>query len=157
MILEPLAVALRFPFIEPMMFMTKLLSPLAWLSASQSYFGGSAHLANRIAFGKSVTRSQLTHTTLLSTRNAPWHQAQGNLSMFRWNATGALGVHEAPVLVLAGSIDIITRAKKSFELAAQTPSAVVHEIDGANHMGFLEQHQIYSEEISQFATAVFAD
>ena len=157
MILEPLAVALRFPLIEPMMLMTKLLSPLAWLSAWQSYFSGSAHLANRIAFGKSVTLSQMAHTTLLSTRNAPGHQAQGNLSMFRWDATGALGAHEAPVLILAGSIDIITRAKKSFELAAQTPSAVVHEIEGANHMGFLEQHQIYNAEINRFATAVFAE
>jgi pimeloyl-ACP methyl ester carboxylesterase len=157
MILEPLAVALRFPLIEPMMLITKLLTPLAWLSAWQSYLSGSAHLANRIAFGKTVTRSQLNHTTLLSTRNSPGHQAKGNLSMFRWDATGALGQHEAPVLILAGDIDIITRDEKSYELAAQTPSAVVHAISGANHMGFLEQHHIYNAEISDFANTVFSD
>ena len=156
MIMEKLFVALRYPFIEPMMFMTKVLTPLAWLSAWQSYFSGSAHLANRIAFGKSVTRSQLAHTTLLSTRNSPGHQAQGNLSMFRWDATGALAKHDAPVLVLCGNIDILTRAEKSFEIGAQTPSAIVHEIYGANHMGFLEQHQIYNKEISRFATSAFA-
>ncbi|MGN6210444.1 alpha/beta fold hydrolase [Asticcacaulis sp.] len=155
MILEPLAVALRFALIEPMMRLTRWLTPLAWLSAWQSYLSGSAHLANRIAFGKSVTRSQLGHTTLLSTRNSPGHQAQGNLSMFRWDASRALGQHEAPVLILAGKIDILTRAEKSYELAAQTPSAVVHEIAGANHMGFLEQHEIYNEEIARFARSVF--
>lgn len=90
MIMAPLALALRYPFIEPMMFITKLLTPLAWIGAWQSYFSGSAHLANRIAFGKSVTRNQLNHTSLLSTRNSPGHQAQGNLSMFRWDATRAL-------------------------------------------------------------------
>jgi pimeloyl-ACP methyl ester carboxylesterase len=156
MILEPLAVALRFPVIEPMMFMTKLLTPFAWLSAWQSYFSGSAHLANRIAFGKTVTRSQLSHTTLLSTRNSPGHQAQGNLSMFRWDASGALAQYPTPVLILAGQIDIITRAQKSYELAAQTPSAVVHEINGANHMSFLEQHEIYNAEITRFATAALS-
>ncbi len=156
MILEPLAVAVRFPLVEPIMFLTKWLTPLAWLSAWQSYLSGSAHLANRIAFGKSVTRSQLGHTTLLSTRNSPGHQAQGNLSMFRWDATGALGNHEAPVLILAGSIDILTRAEKSYELAAQTPSAVVHEINGANHMGFLEQHDIYNREIESFARSALS-
>ena len=156
MIMEKLFVALRFPLIEPMMFMTKLLTPLAWLSAWQSYFSGSAHLANRIAFGKSVTRSQLAHTTLLSTRNSPGHQAQGNLSMFRWDATGALARYDVPVLVLCGNIDILTRAEKSFEIAAQTPSAIVHEIYGANHMGFLEQHQIYNKEMSRFARSVFS-
>lgn len=156
MILEPLAVALRFPFIEPMMVVTKLLPPLAWLSAWQSYLSGSAHLANRIAFGATVTRSQLQHTTLLSTRNSPGHSAQGNLSMFRWDATGALAARSAPVLILAGGIDIITRAEKSFELAAATPQASVQVIEGANHMGFLEQHAVYNPLIAAFATSVFA-
>lgn len=157
MIMEPLAVALRFPLIEPMMFMTQFLVPFAWLSAWQSYFSGSAHLANRIAFGASVTRSQLKHTSLLSTRNSPGHQAQGNLSMFRWDATGALAGRSAPVLILAGDIDIITRKEKSFEIAAVTPQARVEVIKGANHMGFLEQHVIYNQAITQFADQVFSN
>jgi pimeloyl-ACP methyl ester carboxylesterase len=88
MILSPLAQALRWPVLEPMMRLAVWLQPLAWLSAWQSYLSGSAHLANRIGFSSQVTRSQLEQTTLLATRNAPGAQARGNLAMFRWDVTG---------------------------------------------------------------------
>ena len=156
MILEPLAVALRFPIIEPMMVVTKWLTPLAWLSAWQSYFSGSAHLANRIAFGASVTGRQLEHTTLLSTRNSPGHSAQGNLAMFRWDATGALSARRSPVLILAGGIDILTRAERSFDIEKVKPQATVKVIEGANHMGFLEQHVTYNRLIAEFAETAFS-
>jgi pimeloyl-ACP methyl ester carboxylesterase len=69
MILSGLAQAIRWPLLEPLMRLGILLQPLVWLSAWQSYFSGTAHLANRLGFGRYVTRSQLEHTTLLSTRN----------------------------------------------------------------------------------------
>ena len=90
MILSPLWRALRWPLIEPLMWLAIPLLPLVWLSAWQSYLSGSAHLANRFGFGKHVSRSQLNATTLLATRNSPGAQARGNLAMFRWDATDAL-------------------------------------------------------------------
>jgi hypothetical protein len=45
------------------------LSPLAWLDAGQAYLRGWAR-ANRIQFGRRVTRSQLNALTLLGTRNS---------------------------------------------------------------------------------------
>ena len=90
MILSPLWQALRWPLIEPLMWLAIPLQPLVWLSAWQSYLSGSAHLANRFGFGKHVSRSQLNATALLGTRNSPGAQARGNLAMFRWDATGAL-------------------------------------------------------------------
>lgn len=90
MILAGLAQAIRWPLLEPLMRLGILLQPLVWLSAWQSYLSGSAHMANRIGFGKYVTHSQLNHTTLLSTRNAPGNIHRGNLAMFRWDATHAM-------------------------------------------------------------------
>ena len=73
----PLVRALRWPILEPMLFLTRLLEPLAWLDAWRAYLTGWAHVANRIQFGKTVTRSQLDAVTCLgpATRRARWREA----------------------------------------------------------------------------------
>ena len=91
MALSPLALALRWPVLEPLFRLSIWLQPLAWLSAWHSYLNGSAHLANRIGFASHVTHSQLEQTTLLATRNPPAALARGNLAMFRWDAEGHCG------------------------------------------------------------------
>lgn len=59
MIVSGLAHAIRWPLLEPLMRLGILLQPLVWLSSWQSYLSGTAHMANRLGFGKHVTRSQL--------------------------------------------------------------------------------------------------
>jgi pimeloyl-ACP methyl ester carboxylesterase len=117
MILPGLMQALRFPVIQPAMYLTKWLLPLSWLSAWQSYLSGSAHLANRLGFGKHVSNAQLNHTALVQTRNSPGVQADGNLAMFDWDATDALKAFPVPLLVLAGSMDIVTKPEASRTIA----------------------------------------
>ncbi len=150
-----LAQALRFPVIEPQMVMTMVLWPLAWLSGWKSYLDGSAHLANRLGFGPSVTHSQLAHTTLLSIRNAPAAQAKGNLAMFRWDADRALTAFTGAVLVIAGKVDIVTKASAGVHIAGAIPGAELMVVDKANHMGFLERAEIYNPAMAAFATRVF--
>lgn len=151
MILPRFMQAIRWPLLEPIMRLTILLQPLAWLSAWQSYFSGTAHLANRLGFGKYVTRSQLNHVTLLATKNPPGNINKGNLAMFRWDATGALARTGVPVLVLAGEVDIVTKPEASHEIARQAPASAISVIEGVNHMGFLEKAEPYHEAISVFA------
>jgi pimeloyl-ACP methyl ester carboxylesterase len=151
MILPRFMKGIRGPLLEPIMRLMIVLQPLVWLSAWQSYLSGTAHMANRLGFGKYVTRSQLEHVTLLSTKNPPGNIAKGNLAMFRWDATGALANSNVPVLLLAGEVDIVTKPVASRDIAAQTPAATVEEIEGVNHMGMLERADDYNAAVSAFA------
>jgi pimeloyl-ACP methyl ester carboxylesterase len=153
-ILPRLSQALRFPVLEPMMWLTIWLAPLAWLGAWHSYINGSTHFANRFGFGKFVTRSQLNHTALLSTRNSQGVIAKGNLAMFRWDASGATATLPVPVLVLAGDMDILTKPEASRTIASVTPAAELQIVEGVNHCGFLERADIYNAAIENFATGV---
>ena len=150
MIFSKLALALR-PVIEVMMRVTTWLEPLAMLSAWQGYLNGSAHIANRLGFGPHVTHSQLNHTAYLSSRNSQRAQALGNLSMFRWDATGAFAGLDTPVLVLGGKLDILTKPEASRAIAASARKGQLHLVDDANHMGFVECAAVYNQAIARFA------
>lgn len=154
MIASPLAQALRWPVLEPLMRLAVWLQPLVWLGAWQSYLSGSAHMANRLGFGHYVTRSQLEHTTLLATRNPPGVQARGNLAMFDWDATGALAKLKTPVLVIGGDLDIVTKLEASRTIALSAFNSQLAPVEGVNHMGFLEQAEVYNGAIADFTGSV---
>jgi pimeloyl-ACP methyl ester carboxylesterase len=154
MIFSRLSQALRRPLLEPLFHLAIWLQPIAWLSGWQTYLSGWAHLAYRFGFGRSVTRSQLEHTTLLTTRNPPAAQARGNLAMFHWDATGVLGALKTPVLVVAGQADILTKPEASRDIVESTKQAQLQVVDGVNHMGFLERPDIYNAAIEAFADAI---
>jgi pimeloyl-ACP methyl ester carboxylesterase len=156
MALSRLAQALRWPVLEPMFRMAIWLQPLAWLSAWQSYLSGSAHMANRLGFADEVTRSQLEHNTLLATRNPPAASARGNLAMFRWDAQGALQGVTAPILILAGDSDLVTKREASQTLAGAAPASRLEVISNANHMGFLERSALYNPHIEDFCERAHA-
>ena len=153
MILSELFLALRRPVLEPIFKMAILLKPLAWLGAWLGYLNGTAHIANRLQFGKYVTRSQLEHTTLLGTRNSPAILAKGNLAMFDWDAAGAVAKMECPVLILGGDVDIVTKLEASEAIRSMALHAVLESISGVNHMGFLERSGHYNSRIINFIAA----
>ncbi len=64
--------------------------------------------------------------------------------MFRWDATGALARISAPVLVLGGEIDLLTRPEASRTIAASTANAELEIIEKVGLMGFLERSDIYN-------------
>lgn len=150
MILSGLMQALR-PLIVLQLRLTAWLEPLAFLGAWQSYLNGTAHIGNRLGFGPHVTHSQLNYVTLLATRNSQRAQALGNLSMIHWDATGALKGIDAPVLVLGGKGDIVTKPEASRTIAATTPSAGLEIVEEVNHMGFVERSEAYNRAIAAFA------
>ena len=154
MILSGLAQAIRWPLLEPIMRLSIFLQPLVWLGAWQSYLSGSAHMANRLGFGKYVTRSQLEHTTLLATRNPQGNIQRGNLAMFRWDATHAIAKVSPPLLVLAGAMDIVTKPEAGEQIARDRAGSHFTAFEGANHMGFLERADVYNSAIADFAMSV---
>lgn len=156
MIASGLFKAMRWPVLEPMFLMTRLLQPVVWLDAWRNYLSGWAHVVNRIQFGKTFTRSQLDAVTLLGTRNAPGTLARGNQGMFRWDATGATDTVWCPVLVIGGEKDIVTKPQASRDIASMTPSARLMLVDGVNHNGFLEKHEVYNTALAEFAKAAVA-
>jgi pimeloyl-ACP methyl ester carboxylesterase len=154
-ILSPLLRLLRWPLIEPMMWLQIILMPLAWLMSWQSYLSGSMHLTARLGYGARVTRSQLEHTAWLMTTNSPSVQARGDLAMFRWDATETLAAISVPTLVLAGEADIVTKPDASRQIAQAIPGATLQTFGHVNHMGFLEKSQDYNAAIRDFATKIF--
>lgn len=142
------------PLVKAGLALTAALQPLAWLSAWQSYLSGSAHLANRLGFGAEATRDQLGHVTWLATRNPPGVQALGIRAMMDWDADGALAGANCPVRVIGGEIDLVTRIEASEHIAATAPRADLLRVPGANHMGFLEQSDVYLSEITRFCASL---
>jgi pimeloyl-ACP methyl ester carboxylesterase len=152
MLFSPLWRAVQKPVIQPLMHLTVWLYPLVWLSKWQSYLNGSTHAGLRLGFGKFVTRQQLEHVALLSTRAPPAVEAKGNLAMFGWDATGALSGTRTPVLVLGGDLDIVTKVEASTRIADASGGAL-EVVAGANHMGPMERAEVYNQAIARFALA----
>lgn len=142
MILPRLFSALQ-PLIELMCKVQIWLLPLTWLSAWQSYLSGTAHIANRITFGRNVTREELEHVTLISTRNSPAVIAEEILAMLHWDATDALQFCQTPVLVIGGLSDPVTTPGASEYIAASSPASKLVLLEGANHMSFLDMRSDY--------------
>jgi pimeloyl-ACP methyl ester carboxylesterase len=154
MVFSRLFLALQKPVLEPAMKLVIALQPLVWLSKWQSYLSGSSHAAHRLGFGRSVTRSQLEHVTLLSTRNPPAAEARGNLAMLHWDATDALVNSPIPALVIGGDLDIVTKLEASQAIAGSTPQATLRVIGGANHLGPMERAGLYNDLIAEFVLRV---
>lgn len=154
MIFSGLMRALEGPILRPAMLLTKWLLPLSWLSAWQGYLSGSAHLANRLGFGAHVTKAQLEAVTLMQTRNSPGVQADGNTAMFDWDATGAMAAFPGSVLVLGGSVDIVTKPDASKSIASVAPAAGLEIAEAAGHMGFLECDERYHAPMRRFLERV---
>jgi pimeloyl-ACP methyl ester carboxylesterase len=155
MILSKLALLLQKPVLEPLSRLTAWIEPMAWLSNWQSYLSGFAHLATRIQFNGQVTQRQLDYTALLATRNRPGAVELRNVAMYQWRGLERPAIR-APTLVVGGGKDIVTKFGASKQLAADLPAAKLLAVDGANHMGFLEQASEYNEAIGEFAQQVFS-
>jgi pimeloyl-ACP methyl ester carboxylesterase len=144
------------PLIELFLRLQIWLLPLTWLSGWQSYLSGTAHIANRLTFGKTVTRSELKHVTLISTRNSPAVIAEGELAMLHWDATDALQNCLTPVLVVAGSADPVTMPSASEYISASSPTSNLVIVEGGNHMSFLDKREEYHSLLREFVTKVGA-
>jgi len=153
MILSDLALALQKPALEPLSAFTTWIQPIAWLSNWQSYLSGSAHLANRLQFGPDVTRRQLDHTTLLSTKSPPRAIEQRNVRMYHWRGLSGTGV-DVPAIVVGGASDIVTKPEASHTIATMWPRASLHVVPSANHLTPFERYEDYARLMAEFADSL---
>jgi pimeloyl-ACP methyl ester carboxylesterase len=150
--LSPLWRALQRPLLEPLSWLTVGLSPIIWMSNWQSYFSGTAHLAMRLTgFGRRAPRDQVDLTARLACQGNPAVQAKGNLAMFHWSVLPDLARVTAPVLVLTGTRDIVTMPAAGDLIGHRVPVGEAQLVEGAGHMGFIENFGAYNKAIETFA------
>ena len=157
MIMSGLFRAVRVPLIKPLLWLQIVLAPLVWLLNWKSYLDGSMLIVTRLTgFGRFATRGQIDMTSLLAVKGSPGVQAKGDLAMITWDATGALAEVATPILILAGTKDIITLPRASAEMDRQAGNSELQPVEGCGHMGFLERADIYDSAIGTFAARVLA-
>ena len=95
---------LQKPLLEPLLYLTILLSPIFWLMTWLSYLNGSLYISVEISgFTGTETRGQLNFAALLSAFASPGVLARGTLGMFNYDATRTLGTINVPALVICGA------------------------------------------------------
>ncbi|HLO62166.1 MAG TPA: alpha/beta hydrolase [Azonexus sp.] len=140
---------LRWPLIEPLLWLTVFLWPLVWLMNWQSYLNGSAHLINRLtALSGDVTRGQLEFATRYNVKDNPSVVAKGLLAVLRWDESETPAGISVPTLVITADADRITRPEAGIGMSKLMPESELVRIAPAGHNGLLEEGQQYSNAIA---------
>lgn len=145
--------AIQKPLLEPVLYLTILLSPLVWLMNWLSYLNGSLYISVELSgFTGKETRGQLDFSALLSAKGWPGVLARGTLAMFNYEETKTLSTINVPVLVIVGASDIATVPAASIYMQAQLPSSELVTLKPGGHMGLMERNQQFAEAVSAFST-----
>lgn len=151
----PFLKAIRGPILEPLLKLTPRIDWLARAANIASYMNGSQHLVHRVTgFGERPTRETLDHVARLTTRHSPAVMAKGLLCVMRWDASEVPARADAPLAVIVGDRDLITRPDGSRFIAEVAPDAELTVIEGAGHMGLLEYPVDYGEALRRFVDKV---
>jgi pimeloyl-ACP methyl ester carboxylesterase len=145
--------ALERPLIIPLLHLTIGLAPLVWLMNQLSYLNGSALMSSKSSgFAGMGSLQQIGHVTRLGVKAWPAVLARGMLGMLRYDATATLKTITVPTLVIAGNRDPVCKPEASHRICNDIPSARLVVLKPAKHMGLIEHHQQFAEQLSQFAS-----
>jgi pimeloyl-ACP methyl ester carboxylesterase len=137
--------ALQKPLLEPLLHLTIWLSPVVWLMNWISYWNGSAHRSTaRQSFAGTETRGQLNFAASYTVQTSPAVLARGALGMLRYDAQDALARITVPVRVIAADGDSVCLPEASQFMAATIPSARLHTLGPARHLGLMERNEDFS-------------
>lgn len=144
--------AVQKPLLEPLLYLTIVLSPLLWLMTWLSYFNGLLYLNVEMSgFTGNETRGQLNFSAILSALGWPAVLARGTLAMFNYDETRTLATINVPVLVIVGAKDIATVPAASIRMKAELPQAQLVTLQPGGHMALMEQNQRFAEAVSSFS------
>lgn len=150
-ILSRLLRKLQKPVLEPLLYLTILVSPIFWLMTWLSYLNGSLYISVEISgYTGTETRGQLDFSALLSAFGSPGVLARGTLGMFNFDETQTLPTINVPVLLICGASDIATTPPASVRMNAELPQSELVTLKPAGHMGLMEQNAQFSEAVSAF-------
>ncbi|MBH8565485.1 alpha/beta hydrolase [Nostoc sp. CENA67] len=142
---------LQKPLLEPLLYLTILLSPILWLMTWLSYFNGLLYISVELSgFTGTETRGQLNFASLLSALGSPGVLARGTLAMFKFDETQTLAKINVPVLVVSGASDIATKPVASDRMVAELPHAQKVTIKPGGHMALMEQNHQFAEAVNAF-------
>lgn len=135
-ILHQILPSLQKPIIEPLLYVTIALAPLAWLMSLLSYFNGSMYLTTEISgFTGRETRGQLDFSTRLALIASPGVLSRGALAMLKFDETQTLPQISIPVQIIVGKSDIATRPWAHHHLNQTLPNSELVVLQPAGHMG----------------------
>ena len=142
---------LQKPLIEPLLYLTIVLSPVMWLMTWLSYLNGSLYISVELSgFTGTETRGQLNFAGFLSALGSPSVLARGTLAMLNYDETRTLANINVPVLIICGASDIATKPVASDRMKAELPRAELVTIKRGGHMALMEQNQQFSKAVSVF-------
>ncbi len=143
--------AVQKPLLEPLLYLTIMLSPFVWLMNWLSYLNGLLHINVELSgFTGTETRGQLDFSALLSALAWPAVLARGTLAMFDYDETRTLSTINIPVLLVVGASDIATIPATSIRMKAQLPNSELVTLKPGGHMGLMEQNQRFAAAVSSF-------
>lgn len=146
--------AVQKPLLEPVLYLTIMLSPIVWLMNWLSYLNGSLYISVEVSgFTGTETRGQLDFSALLSAKGWPAVLARGTLAMFNFNETQTLSTINVPVLIVVGASDIATVPAASKRMNAELPYSELVTLKPGGHMALMEQNQRFAEAVSAFSAA----
>jgi pimeloyl-ACP methyl ester carboxylesterase len=141
---------LRWPLLEPLLLLTRLLWPLVWLMNINSYLNGSAHLVNRFSsFGPGVTRGQLDFSARYTAKEKPSVVAKGLQAVMRWDESNTPPRLSVPLTAITGTLDRVTVPEALRDVSRAAPHAHLVEIPGAGHLGLLQNGPAYAQAIEE--------
>jgi pimeloyl-ACP methyl ester carboxylesterase len=153
MSMSKLWTALQKPVIEPLCYITIVLSPLLWVLSLFSYLNGSAHRSNhRSGFSGRESREQLGFASRYALKLSPAVVARTSLASFRFDASDSLSTVPVPTLVVGGESDTTTLYDASQRLNAVIPSSRLFALPRAKHQGPVEFDAIFASELTHFVT-----
>ena len=145
---------LQKPLLEPILYLTIILSPLVWLMNWLSYLNGSLYISVELSgFTGTETRGQLDFSALLSAKGWPAVLARGTLAMFNFDETATLSTINVPVLIVVGASDIATVPAASIRMNAELPQSELVTLKPGGHMGLMEQNKRFAEAVTAFSAA----
>lgn len=154
-ILSKILTLLQKPLIEPLLYVTIALSPIAWLVSGLSYLNGSMYMTTELSgFTGRETRGQLDFSTRLSLLGSPGVLARGALAMLRFDEMQTLATIPIPVQVIVGESDIATRLWANQRLSQAIPKAELVVLDSAGHMGLMERNAQFAEAVRSFGVSL---
>jgi pimeloyl-ACP methyl ester carboxylesterase len=140
---------LRWPLIEPLLWLTIVLSPIVRLMSLQSYMNGNSHIVNRItSLSHDVTRGQLDFAAKYNVKDKPSVLAKGLRAVLRWDETKTPASITVPTRVIAGNADKLTKPEAGMRMSQMIPGADFIKIIPAGHNGLLEEGRQYSDAIA---------
>jgi pimeloyl-ACP methyl ester carboxylesterase len=144
--------ALQKPFIEPLAYLTMVVSPVVWLLDWLSYLNGLVHLSvHANLFAGTESSEALNLTAGYVPRVSPGVYARGMLGMLHFDETATLRTIRVPTLVVVGDRDVTIVPEAGYRMHREVRGSRLVTLSPCRHMGLLERPREFSRAVGDFS------